>query len=395
MNGTYAVRDEIDTLLDFEMPKRYYFYQWIVPLLILLSSLYRLPCLVWKFVLYLNGFDLSFVTKKIIKEMYKNEYKESSNWLKTQHAIDTINEHLRSTFLKQKSYLNKKFNLSQRNFEGSEHEAEIDLARIRKKYPNLKRKSTFPLLVPYLLIKLLYLANIFFNFWVLTVMLGFNYFTYGKVFINRIFNNSYKFLNEFFPKRVLCTTQIHSFQKENHVTFVCSLSINLLNEIFFIAYWFWLIVLTILTILSILYWLLLLIRPYRRRIVLNSLQLNPKKDLSRSYTAAYYFSEDVTHDLADCFLMEKTGLPLMQNFELFFSDVCSIDVIFVIKMISLNSNSLAMRDFLNNLWDNYLDLDDLKLRGVKHRPCVSIKRPLLTSQIEEYQHQIKKNEAEA
>lgn len=395
MNGTYAVKDEIDTLLDFEMPTRYYFYQWIVPLLIFLSSIYRLPCLAWKFVLYLNGFDLSYVTKKIIKEMYKNEYKESSNWLKTQHAIDNINEHLRSTFLKQKSYLDKKFNLSHKIFDGNENETEIDLAKIRKKYPNLKRKPTFPLLVPYLFIKLLYLANIFFNFWILSIMLGFNYFTYGIVFLNRIYNNSYKFLNEFFPKRVLCTTQIHSFQKENHVTFVCSLSINLLNEIFFITYWFWLIILTILTILSILYWLLLLIRPYRRRLVLNSLQLNPKKDLNRSYTAAYYFSEDVTNDLADCFLMEKTGLSLMQNFKLFFNDVCSIDVIFVIKMIALNSNSLAMRDFLNNLWDNYLDLEDLKLRGVKHRPSVSIKRPLLISQIEEYQHQIKKNEAEA
>lgn len=395
MNGTYVVRDEGDTLLDFEMPSKYYFYQWLVPLLIFLSWLYRLPSLLWKFVIHLNGFDLSFVTKKVIKEMYKNEYKESSNWLKTQQAIDSINENLRSIFLKQKSYLNKKFNIRQKIYGENEKDREIDMAKMRKKFPNLKRKSTFPLLAPYLIIKLIYLSNILFNFWFLSIMLGFNYFTYGIVFLERMSSNNYKFLNEFFPKRVLCTTQIQSFQKENQATFVCSLSINLLNEIFFIVYWFWLVILSLLTISSILHWLLLVIRPYRRNLVLNCLQLNPKKNLNRSYTAAYYFSEDVTHDLADSFLIEKTGLSLIENFELFFNDVCSIDVIFVIKMIALNSNSMAMRDFLNNLWDHYLDLEDLKLRGVKHRPSLPVKRPLLSPQIEDYQRPSNMNSAEA
>ncbi len=34
-----------------------------------------------------------------------------------------------------------------------------------------------------------------------------------------------------------------------------------------------------------------------------------------------------------------------------------------------------MRDILNNLWDQYLDIENIKFKDVKQRPIPAIKRP--------------------
>lgn len=127
------------------------------------------------------------------------------------------------------------------------------------------------------------------------------------------------------------------------------------------------------TLISIFYWLLMLIKPYRRNIVLNALQIKPS-DLEQSYTSAYYLDE-ASVTTADSFLLEQTGITLMENFELFFDHVCSIDLIFATRLIAINSHKLALRDILNNLWDQYLDIDSIKFRDIKHRPIPAIKRP--------------------
>ena len=147
------------------------------------------------------------------------------------------------------------------------------------------------------------------------------------------------------------------------------------NQFFFLGFWFWLVILSFLTALSIPYWLLLINPSYRSRLVYNALQLDEQKNLDISYTSAYYFTNDASKDVIDSFLIEKTGLNLEENFKLFFYHVCSCDVIFAVKLISINSNSLAFRDIMNNLWDHYLDLEDLKNKEIMHRPIFNVKRP--------------------
>lgn len=133
--------------------------------------------------------------------------------------------------------------------------------------------------------------------------------------------------------------------------------------------------LAILTLLSTFYWILMAFNSYRRRLVLHALQLAHDQNIQTSYTAALYFGDEANFETADAFLKEKTGMTLMENFDLFFNDVCSIDVVFAIKLISLNSNSLAFRDILNHLWEIYLDIENLKIRDVTYRPIITLKRP--------------------
>ena len=117
---------------------------------------------------------------------------------------------------------------------------------------------------------------------------------------------------------------------------------------------YWLVIIGVATTLSIFYWFLLIFKSYRRRLVLHALQLAPDQNIQTSYTAALYFGDEANFETADAFLKEKTGMTIMENFDLFFTDVCSLDVVFVLKLISFNSSSLAFRDILNHLWEVYL-----------------------------------------
>ncbi len=150
------------------------------------------------------------------------------------------------------------------------------------------------------------------------------------------------------------------------------------------------VIIASMTFMSLFYWLIISTKSYRRKYVLDCLQINTNEyQLNSSLTAALYFGSDATVESANTFLLEKTGLDLMENFELFFNDVCSLDLIFAIQIIAINSHQLASRDILNNLWDQYLDLGDSKIkREIKQRPYISLKRPHLKiealDQIEEH-----------
>lgn len=258
-----------------------------------------------------------------------------------------------------------------------------DKAYLRRKFPNLKTKSAFPLFLPYLLTKIIYIGNVIGHYFLLGHIFNINYFEFGIYSLINIWNNKFDFLNQYFPKRSLCDVQFFTKWVLNRYTVMCSLPLNLFNEIFYFGLWYWLLFIGCLTIMSLFYWMLMFVKPYRRSIVLKALQIS-EVDIKSSYIAAYYLeNNETTFDTADSFLLAKTGLTLMDNFELFFNDVCSVDVCFAIRMIAVNSNQLAMRDIFNNLWDQYLDLEELKMNEVKYRPHVVIKRPPINLDNEE------------
>ena len=327
------------------------------------------------------------VNKNLMSKLYLEEYSTNTNWVNSQKIIDGVTDHLRITFLNKRKSIKKnskvgkevKANDKKLSEEPPEN-GRLDKASIKRNFPIIRTKPNFPLFIPFILVKFIYLSITFLNFLLITWLFEFNYFTYGYQTLYSHFtsqNNSYTKDNIFFPKEAWCEFEISPKKFKNSYSIQCSLPVNLFNQLFYLAFWFWLVMLVFINALSILYWLLLVSCSYRNRIVYNALQLGEHKR-NTSYTAAYYFTDDANANAIDNFLIDKTGLNLNENFDLFFYHVCSTDVIFAIKLISLNSNNLAFRDILNNLWDHYLDLEDLKHKEVKQRPILNVKRPAST-----------------
>lgn len=173
MNGTFIVQQPVNGR-DVLAQRRINYYQWMVFVLVLQCFLFSLPSYFWNYLLYLNGFDMVYVNKNIMQQIYLDEYVESLNWSKTQRKIESISDHIRMTFLKQKNAITDKFNIKVKDESKPNTKEKAD---IRKQFPNLKTKRTFPLFMPYVLVKLAYMLVIVANFEFLSWRFGFNYYT--------------------------------------------------------------------------------------------------------------------------------------------------------------------------------------------------------------------------
>ena len=154
--------------------RRINYYQWMVFVLMMQCFLFRLPSSLWNYLLYLSGFDMVYVNKNIMEQIYLDEYAERSNWSNTQRKIEGISDHIRMTFLKQKNAITDKFKIKIKDENKPNPKEKAD---IRKQFPNLKTKRTFPLFMPYVLVKLAYMLVIVANFELLSWRFGFNFYT--------------------------------------------------------------------------------------------------------------------------------------------------------------------------------------------------------------------------
>lgn len=87
MNGTYHFDFVDNTLpaqklkLDPSSYKPIRYYQWIIFIIFLQAALFTIPSLIWNGITFLNGFDIIYVTNKVINNTYLNEYNSSNNWV--------------------------------------------------------------------------------------------------------------------------------------------------------------------------------------------------------------------------------------------------------------------------------------------------------------------------
>jgi hypothetical protein len=383
INGTfYSSEEDLNDIEYDKIKDKIDYYQWMTFIIIFLMLLFTIPSIIWSFLIYLNGFDLVHVTRDIVPKLYMDEYFDK-DWSNTRKVIDNITDHLKLSFLKHKTTTSDyelRVNSSSQN-QNEEEKLVEKQALQRHIYPNLKVKTVFPLYMSYIFIKMLYFAFTLFSFVFLRFVFNFDYFEYGWRAVYLIFKQGfYAVEKDYFPKKGFCTVKLYMKKYFNEGSYVCSLPINLFNQIFFLGFWYWQIILALITLASISYWLMFIRMENRRNYVLNCLQLDKYKNFIRSYTAAYYLEQNsTTFDLADRFFVEKTGIPLMKNFDLFFRDVCSLDLIFLIKLIELNSHKLTSRDIFNSLWDEYLDLDVMKHKSdtstLQKRPMLHLRRP--------------------
>ncbi len=150
-------------------------------------------------------------------------------------------------------------NINNNNNNNNNRKQSIEKASLRRKFPNLKTKPAFPLFVPYILIKLVYVANVVFHFYLLSEIFSIDYFRFGINLLKNLVQNKFGLINEYFPKRTLCDLELFAKLSVSDYTIHCSLPINLFNEIFYFGFWYWLIFVCFITLTSIFYWLLMFV----------------------------------------------------------------------------------------------------------------------------------------
>ena len=342
LQGTYRY-DPTKLQLPNDNTTRIRYYQWVIVLLITQCMLFVLPSMIWSFVYRINGFDLTYITRNVIQKAYLAYCSSENNWSKMQKTLQNVTDHLRLSLL--------------------------DSSRRKKtsnsRFSSLRSNSSFPLYMPYLLIKIMYLCITVFQFFLLSWVFGFNYFEFGFEEAHRVLSgHGYNFDNTYFPKRGLCDLTFHPdllLQKTNY-TSICSLPMNLFNEIFFSMLWIWLIFLFFITLASLIYWSAFLVRPFRKRHVqsLMNFQFHESDKPSTEFAPLYLGESGLKVQDEANFLLSNKGLKLDEQFELFFADVCSLDLILTVKLLAMNSNVMVAKDILTTLWYEYHDINTVQ-----------------------------------
>ena len=187
------------------------------------------------------------------------------------------------------------------------------------------------LLILYLFTKMLYIANVFAQLFVLNSVLSTNYNIYGAEALHKFLNveEPNVFLNHsVFPKVTMCDFNIRRLGNLHRYTVQCLLPINLYTEKMFIFAWFWMVMVLFFSTLSLLQWFL------------RALCSDDRMKYIRNHLAVTGRMEDDT-DEALCYD--------------FVQEYLRQDGVFIFRMIGHNTNMITVNDILGSVWDHWLD----------------------------------------
>ena len=179
----------------------------------------------------------------------------------------------------------------------------------------------------YLVVKLLFIANIFGQLFALNIFLGHDFHLYGfDVIKSAIYGDDWA-ASPRFPRVTMCDFLIRRLGNVQRYTVQCVLPINLFNEKIYLFIWFWLVLLAFITSLTLLQWIVRFsIGKDRLTFVKKNLKLMNKYENTGAF-------KDVVRKFVNIYLKQ--------------------DGVFVLRLVHINTNAITTTEFIAGLWDYY------------------------------------------
>ena len=184
------------------------------------------------------------------------------------------------------------------------------------------------LVVLYFICKILYIANGICQLFFLSPILGLNFTTFGVDIIHKMIEDethgTVHTETSAFPKVTMCNFKVRRLGNVHCYAMQCVLPINLYAEKIYVFLWCWIVLVLALTILSIITWFLQMTVPNDKlRYIQNHLEAGERFDS--------IFDKQLSHDFVDHYLRS--------------------DGVFILKLISHNTNGLTSTEVICALWD--------------------------------------------
>ena len=191
------------------------------------------------------------------------------------------------------------------------------------------RRTGCYLVMLYIFVKILYIANIFFQLAILNEILRTSFLVYGIEFLRNMWFDDYWVNSRTFPRVTMCDFNVRRLGNVQRYTVQCVLPINMYTEKVYAFLWFWFFFLLIMTILNTLVWLLRFIfRSDRVQYIRNHLRL------------------------ADVLDSDPRSLGLLREFV---CDYLQQDGVFVMRMIGHNTNNITVTEVIGNLYTKFCE----------------------------------------
>ena len=256
IQNTYYVplQDEIPVELDKREDKQFGYYQWVPIVLALQAVMFYIPNWIWKTLHQQSGVDLRTAIADAAK-------------LRAMKAADRKDE-----VEKLASYISETLEIN----ESRRVPRPIFFFRVGRHLGSYV--STL-----YIVVKFLYVLNIFIQFVILNSFLGTTYSFWGLDTMLQLINGKDWMDTHVFPRVTLCDFQVRRLANLHNYTVQCVLMINMFNEKIYLFIWFWFAFVLVSTVINFLYTVLTLLFPSaRRRTIVNFLNQDKLSNLHRS-----------------------------------------------------------------------------------------------------------------
>lgn len=287
------------------------YYQWVPFVLALQALMFYLPSAIWKLLNWQSGIHISDLVSTALNCLDDDEEKRKEK-------VIQLAKHIDLTIVKQRS---QKSGLIVR--------AKRLLFRVL--FCGYTKTGNY-LTMMYLGIKLLFIANVVGQFFLLNNFLGTDYKFYGWEVLSDLINNRDWHHTGHFPRVTLCDFDIRVLGNMHPRTLQCVLVVNLFNEKAYIFLWFLLVFVAIITIVDAIAWFLWTLLSKRRYATIKK-YVTPTSRVERR---------------------------MLRNF---LEDHLRADGAFVLRIISKNAGDPVVSDVVKQLWKDYSEAN----RGSTYR----------------------------
>ena len=274
------------------------YYQWVPVVLLIQALLFYLPCLFWRVLNKNSGVDISNIVDAA-RMLIDSEGKP--NTLRYMHRqMDRYLDHYKA---KQ--------------------------GRFRQFFCG-KRRRNF-LVILYSTTKLLYIANVFLQIYILDLFISADFHVYGFSVFTSLLLGDESPANRLFPKSTMCDFQVRAMGNVHRHTVQCVLPINFFNEKIYLCVWIWFFLLGVLTLCDFIRWLYRFASPFSRI------------EFVRHYlrSAKSYESE----------VSEKVRSQNLRKFVVHY--LCQ-DGVLTLRLLKANANGLAVAELIAELYNHFV-----------------------------------------
>lgn len=275
------------------------YYQWVPFVLGLQALMFNVPRIFWQMLNWQSGIHLKSL-------MEKANAPENVNPDKRNESLAVLTRHIMNGVFYAKE---KKIGIAVR----------IKRMVFKVICCGNDQAGSF-LLTCYLGSKLLYLANIVCQFFLMNAFLGTSHSFFGFDLLQDLYKGKSWEDNAHFPRVTYCDFKIRSMGQVRPYTIQCVLVINLFNEKVYIFLWFWFAFLLLATACNVISWIGWMIFSGRRSRVI-------KKVLKRQTTN----KDEIKEFMGD---LQTDGM-------------------FVLKMIGINSGQIFVHDLIRKLFEKH------------------------------------------
>lgn len=292
------------------------YYQWVPLILAFQAFLFKFPNVIWKLLHPNCGLNLN----KIVNMADKTQLAPPTG---RQEIIENIAAHL------------DKWLDTERNYSWNRYTA------AREKVSRVcciicsKRSGTF-LSGLFLFVKILYVANVIGQFFLLNAFMATDYNVYGFEVVKGLSTNTAWRESPRFPRVTFCDFEIRQLENIQRFTIQCVLPINLFNEKIFIFLWFWFFLIAALSVYNLLNWCFVVVMK-RNRVSFVKKYLKITDQLQNG------FDRKLCHRFADNYLRE--------------------DGVFVLRVITRNSTDLVTTDLVTTMWRKFQEKQSKRMPG--------------------------------